>query len=168
MGGIKVNLEGRTNIEGLWAVGEAAATGLHGANRLASNSLLEALVCARFVADSLNAAPRRTLRATPAAQPMRPNDLQAVRAIVSRAAGVLRDGADLRRAASELYPLAATNDAALVALMIVAAALRREESRGAHYRLDFTQKDAMPKWPREVDSTQAFAAARELSLADVA
>ena len=91
-----------------------------------------------------------------------------MRAIVSRTAGVLRDGADLRRAAAELYPLAATNDAALVALMIVAAALRREESRGAHYRLDFTQKDATPAWPRDIDRAQAFAAARELSLADVA
>jgi L-aspartate oxidase len=94
--------------------------------------------------------------------------LQSVRAIVSRTAGVLRDGADLRRAASELYPLAPTNDAALVALMIVTAALRREESRGAHYRLDFTQKDATPAWPRDIDSIHAFAAARELSLADVA
>ncbi|MEJ0050019.1 MAG: L-aspartate oxidase [Methylovirgula sp.] len=168
MGGIKVDIEGRTNIDGLWAVGEAAATGLHGANRLASNSLLEALVCAGFVADSLKAARRRASPATPAAQPMRPNDLQSVRAIVSRVAGVLRDGTDLRRAAGELYPLAATNDAALVALMIVTAALRREESRGAHYRLDFTQKDAAPTWPRDIDVAQAFGVARELSLADVA
>ena len=53
MGGIKVDVAGRTTVEGLWAVGEAAATGLHGANRLASNSLLEALVCAGFVAESL-------------------------------------------------------------------------------------------------------------------
>ena len=168
MGGIKVDLAGRTNIEGLWAVGEAACTGLHGANRLASNSLLEALVCAGFVAESLKAAPRRLMGAGQIGQPAWPSDLQSIRAIVSRTAGVLRDGADLRRAAAELYPLAATNDAALVALMIVAAALRREESRGAHYRLDFTQKDATPAWPRDIDRAQAFAAARELSLADVA
>jgi L-aspartate oxidase len=168
MGGIKVDLAGRTNIEGLWAVGEAACTGLHGANRLASNSLLEALVCAGFVAESLKAAPRRLMGAGQTGQPVRPSDLQSVRAIVSRAAGVLRDGADLRRAAAELYPLAPTNDSALVALVIVTAALRREESRGAHYRLDFTQTDAALNWPRDIDHAQAFAAARELSLADVA
>jgi L-aspartate oxidase len=168
MGGIKVDLAGRTNVEGLWAVGEAASTGLHGANRLASNSLLEALVCAGFVAESLKAAPRRLVGAGQIASPMRSSELQSVRAIVSRTAGVLRDGADLSRAASELYPLAATNDAALVALMIVTAALRREESRGAHYRLDFTQKDAQPAHLRDIDCTHAFAIARELSLADVA
>jgi L-aspartate oxidase len=168
MGGIKVDIAGRTNIEGLWAVGEAASTGLHGANRLASNSLLEALVCAGFVAESLKSAPRRLVGAGQIGQPVRPTDLQSVRTIVSRTAGVLRDGADLRRAASELYPLATTNDAALVALMIVTAALRREESRGAHYRLDFTQKDVTPTHPRDIDCIHAFAAARELSLADVA
>jgi L-aspartate oxidase len=168
MGGIKVDLEGRTNIDGLWAVGEAACTGLHGANRLASNSLLEALVCAGFVAASLKATSHRRLGTGQIAQPGRPGDLQAVRAIVSRSTGVLRDGADLRHAATELYPMAATNDSALVALMIVAAALRREESRGAHYRLDFTQKDAASKWPREIECAQAFAAVHEHSLAKVA
>jgi L-aspartate oxidase len=168
MGGIKVDLAGRTNIEGLWAVGEAAATGLHGANRLASNSLLEGLVCAGFVAESLKSAPRQTLRTIPGVQPVRPSDVQSVRAIVSRAAGVLRDGADLRQAVAELVPQLATNDAALVGLMIVTAALRRAESRGAHYRLDFTQKVGAPTWPRDIDCAQAFAATRELSLADVA
>ncbi|MGP8231392.1 MAG: L-aspartate oxidase [Methylovirgula sp.] len=172
MGGIKVDLAGRTDVEGLWAVGEAACTGLHGANRLASNSLLEALVCAGFVAESLKAAPRRAVRRPaigPTSQVLRPSsDTQSVRPILSRAAGVLREGADLRRAAAELYPIAGSNDAALVGLMIVVAALRREESRGAHYRLDFPQKDAAPAWPRDINLAQTFAAAQNLSLADVA
>ncbi|QAY94701.1 L-aspartate oxidase [Methylovirgula ligni] len=163
MGGIKVDLAGRTDVEGLWAVGEAAATGLHGANRLASNSLLEALVCAGFVADDIKAAPRRPVRLGPIGQPARPSDPQTVRAILSRAAGVLRDGADLRRAAAELYPLAGSNDAALVGLMIVVAALRREESRGAHYRLDSPHKEISPAVPRTLDLPQAFDAARNLA-----
>ncbi|MDR3407513.1 MAG: L-aspartate oxidase [Methylovirgula sp.] len=168
MGGIKVDLAGRTDVEGLWAVGEAACTGLHGANRLASNSLLEALVCAGFVAESLKAAPRRAVRRAAIGQALRPSDAQSVRPILSRAAGVLREGADLRRAAAELYPLAGTNDAALVGLMIVVAALRREESRGAHYRLDFSRKEISPASPRTLDLTQAFDAAQSLTLADVA
>jgi L-aspartate oxidase len=171
MGGIKVDVAGRTNVEGLWAVGEAAATGLHGANRLASNSLLEALVCAGFVAESLKAAPRR---AAPPIVPaaiaplLPPSDAPAVRPILSRAAGVLREGAELRRAATELYRLADHNDAALVGLMITLAALQRTESRGAHYRLDFPRKETAPAVPRTLDLTQAFAVAQRLALADVA
>ncbi len=168
MGGIKVDLAGRTDVEGLWAVGEAACTGLHGANRLASNSLLEALVCAGFVAESLKAAPRRAVRRAAIGQALRASDAQSVRPILSRAAGVLREGADLRRATTELYPLAGSNDAALVGLMIVVAALRREESRGAHYRLDFPRKEISPAIPRTLDLTQAFDAAQSLTLADVA
>ncbi|MEW6435723.1 MAG: L-aspartate oxidase [Pseudomonadota bacterium] len=168
MGGIKVDLAGRTNLDGLWAVGEAACTGLHGANRLASNSLLEALVCAGFVAESLKSAPSKPVRREHPGQMLRPSDPHAVRPILSRAAGVLRTGAELRHAAAELYPLAGTNDAALVGLMIAIAALRREESRGAHFRLDFAQKDAIPVSPRDIELTQVFAAAQDLALADVA
>jgi L-aspartate oxidase len=168
MGGIKVDLEGRTTIEGLWAVGEAACTGLHGANRLASNSLLEALVCAGFVAESLKGAPARAIRLAHLSQPPRPSDPHSVRPIMSRAAGVLRAGTDLRRAAAELELLAGTNDAALIGLMIVVASLRREESRGAHYRTDFPQKNGAAAWARDIDLAQTSAAAQNLSLANVA
>lgn len=172
MGGIKVDLAGRTTIEGLWAVGEAAATGLHGANRLASNSLLEALVCAGFVAESLKDARRPTLKRLATSQGainqiVRPGDAQSVRPILSRAAGVLREGGDLRSAAAELYPLAGSNDAALVGLMIVIAALRREESRGGHFRLDYPRKETS-SFARTLDLTQAFEVAQTLTLADVA
>ncbi len=165
MGGIKVDPEGRTSIEGLWTCGEAAATGLHGANRLASNSLLEAVVCAGFTAASVASMPgvRRPVRRYETVSPF--SDPGPVRPILSRAAGVLRDGAKLWRAAAELYPLADSSspasDAALVGLMIVVSALRREESRGAHYREDFPQRDPHPNWRREIDIAETFEIARE-------
>jgi L-aspartate oxidase len=165
MGGIKVDLEGRTSIEGLWACGETACTGLHGANRLASNSLLEAVVCAGFAADGVKTTTtaRRPIGSIEKISPR--SDAGPVRRILSRAAGVLRDGDDLRCAAAELYPLAASDgaasDAAIVGLMIVVAAMRREESRGAHYRTDFPQRDAVTSRPREIDLAEAFEAARE-------
>jgi L-aspartate oxidase len=168
MGGIKVDLDGRSSIDGLWACGEAACTGLHGGNRLASNSLLEAVVCAGFTAASINATPaaRRPLGRLPPVAPRR-SEAGPVRHILSRAAGVLRDGESLRRAVAELYPLAASqsasSDAALVGLMIVVAALRREESRGAHYREDFPQHDAASTWRREINFAEAFESARDLA-----
>jgi L-aspartate oxidase len=147
MGGIAVDLAGRTSVEGLWACGEAACTGLHGGNRLASNSLLEAAVCGRLVAESIagttlrhRGKPRANARARVSANP------SAVRKIISRAAGVLRDRDGLAAAAAELQPLALTrgeaSDPACVALMIVIAALRRRESRGAHARTDFPGRAA--------------------------
>lgn len=141
MGGILVDRTGRTSVDGLWACGEAACTGLHGANRLASNSLLEAAVCGGWVARNIAATTFIRRR-----QPMLPgrvtdSDPTLVRPILSRAAGVLRDGEGLRAAARALYPLAisqqAASDPAIVGLMIVIAALRRQESRGAHARTDF-------------------------------
>jgi L-aspartate oxidase len=166
MGGIKVDLEGRTSVEGLWACGEAACTGLHGANRLASNSLLEAVVCAGFTAASIKTMPA-VRRPVGRIEPVAPrSDTGPVRSILSRAAGVLRDGETLRRAAGELYPIATSNgvasDAALVGLMIVVAALRREESRGAHYREDFRHRDASSSWRREIDIATTFEVARDL------
>jgi len=143
MGGISVDKSGRTSIDGLWACGEAACTGLHGANRLASNSLLEAAVCGSWVARDI-AATASIGRRRPEPRPDRGadrSDPASVRPILSRAAGVLRDGEGLRAAAHTLYPLAisqhAASDPAMVGLMIVIAALRRQESRGAHGRTDF-------------------------------
>jgi L-aspartate oxidase len=169
MGGIAVDLAGRSSIEGLWACGEAACTGLHGANRLASNSLLEAVVCGRFVAESVAATPARRVKPKISDARITPSDPSPVRKILSHAAGVLRDGEGLRDAAAVLFPSAAAafegtdggaGDPALVGLMIVVAALRREESRGAHARTDFP--DPAPE-PRRIvlRLDEALAAARE-------
>jgi L-aspartate oxidase len=145
MGGIAVDSEGRSTLPGLWACGEAAATGLHGANRLASNSLLEAVVGAGFVADSLSSASRgRPKRPQTAKIPPTPVPGRA-RMIMSRCLGIVRDHDGLVQAAASLLPL--THDAcpdadpARVALMVTMAALQRRESRGAHYRADFPRTD---------------------------
>jgi len=170
MGGISVDLDGRSSIEGLWACGEAACTGLHGANRLASNSLLEAVVCGRRVAESIAATPARRVKPKLSDARINPSDPAPVQKILSHAAGVLRDAEGLRDAAAALYPLAAATDGgadggagdpALVGLMIVIAALRREESRGAHARTDFP--DHAPEARRtQLRLDEALAAAREL------
>lgn len=165
MGGIAVDGEGRSSVQGLWACGEAARTGLHGANRLASNSLMEAIVCAQWVAASIGAAsegPRVTLPAD-ASPPA--GDPSAVRPILTQGLGVLRDRAGIARAIRSLYPLAhsedAVTDAALIGLMIAVAALKREESRGGHFRTDFPDTAAAAV-PSSLTRADALAAARDI------
>ena len=143
MGGIAVDATGRSSLAGLWAVGEAASTGLHGANRLASNSLLEACVAGRTVAESVAGTTPRLRRPRPAAVPPLPVVARAdsVRAIMAHRVGVLRDRDGLTAAVAALASLAFAAgpeaDPALVGLFVAAAALQREESRGSHARTDF-------------------------------
>jgi L-aspartate oxidase len=153
MGGIATDAEGRTSLAGLFAVGECASTGVHGANRLASNSLLEAAV---FGARAGVAAARETdpktapLSAAPA--PDLPDAaLQTLRQAMSLHAGVVRHAEGLGRLMALIDGLAESHGAAppLVAARLVAAcALARQESRGGHYRADFPASAAEPRRTR--------------------
>lgn len=142
MGGIAADVDGRTSLPGLLAVGECASTGLHGANRLASNSLLEAAVCGHLAGE--NARDMDTVGGEPM-RPALPPSLPAValgelRTAMSRDAGVVRDADGLSRLIGLIDSLEAAHGAALplvAARLIAQAALARKESRGAHYRSDF-------------------------------
>jgi L-aspartate oxidase len=167
MGGVRTDLYGRTSLPGLYAAGEVACTGVHGANRLASNSLLEGLVFgARAAETMLQDSPERTDLAGANVQPAAARGGQDERAEPSQAlreqlrgsmwryAGLLREEAGLRAMRMELeamraqLPGAATREAVelrnlhTVAELIATAALARRESRGAHARTDFPQRQA--------------------------
>jgi L-aspartate oxidase len=168
MGGVDTDEWARTSVPGLFAAGEAACTGLHGANRLASNSLLEGLVFGARAAVAMRETPRAAtmkpdrLRAQDARirvdapqvfAPQRPAlDREAVRDLMWRNAGLFRTREGLGDAVEALGRAGppspdATADASrhrnlvTVARLIAGAALRREESRGGHYREDFPQRN---------------------------
>jgi len=170
MGGIAVDGAGRSTLGGLWACGEAACTGLHGANRLASNSLLEAAASAAWVAEDIagsSATASVRPRPTTVAGTLAPApDPSVVRPILSRGVGVMRDREGLSAAATALLPLAsrrsAASEPATVGLMIAIAALRREESRGAHFRMDFPKRGVTARRSM-LRLDEAFAWARELN-----
>ncbi|GJE38472.1 L-aspartate oxidase [Methylobacterium persicinum] len=136
MGGVKVDSVGASSVPGLYACGEVSSTGLHGANRLASNSLLEGLAYAGFIADGLEAPPPSRIVPETAA-PRVGSDLPGIRALMETHVGVVREADGLAAAEAQLAPLAATCDAALVASLIAKGALARQESRGGHWRSDY-------------------------------
>jgi L-aspartate oxidase len=140
MGGVAVDAEGRSSVNGLWACGEVASTGLHGANRLASNSLLEAAFFgARVAEDIKGVSVRHSAFREKKIQisNLEPRIREKIRNIMSAHLGVLRNGQGLETAIRELAPLAEKSDMALAGLMIAVAAATREESRGSHARLDY-------------------------------
>ena len=148
MGGVAVDAHGRTSLRGLWAGGEVSSTGAHGANRLASNSLLEAVVYAARIAEDVAG----TTPASPArlpAEPPAPRNCampapseKKLRAMMSSHVGVIRDGDRLAEAVRAFASLErdtgniALRNMATSALLVAASAWTRRESRGAHYRID--------------------------------
>jgi L-aspartate oxidase len=171
MGGVATDLLGATSLPGLFAAGEVAATGVHGANRLASNSLLEGLVFgarsatamlenhipAPFPLPKPNPHPENAVPGAAAPTATLPSDpqkaVEEARSILWEKVGIIRDGKHLAAAARRLSELALIGAPELsrssyeasniltVAPLIARCALAREESRGAHYRSDFPLKN---------------------------
>jgi len=173
-GGVRTDRHGRTTVPGLYACGEVACTGVQGANRLASNSLLEGLVYAERIADDLAARhaagelPERDPRRDSAeVTPLLAAEARAeIQRLMTRGVGVLRDAAGMAAAADGLAALAPSGPAKgeppqvetweatnlhLVATALTAAARLREETRGCHWREDFPDRDDA-HWHRRVTS----------------
>jgi L-aspartate oxidase len=162
MGGVRTDIDGRTTVPRLYAVGEVACTGVHGANRLASNSLMETVVFGKRAVESFGSDPRAAARSPGRIEtsPRRGGAVsrEQLQRLMWSAAGIRRNGPGLARALT-LIDSAETDEQprdrrsweerqmAQVAGLMMAAALSREESRGAHFRTDFPERDDA-RWQR--------------------
>jgi L-aspartate oxidase len=179
IGGLTVDMQGKTSMEGLWAAGEVSSSGLHGANRLASNSLLEGLVygahagsgasaAAQQIRDDFHALPLENPSHSLVGEPLDLLDIRnSLKAVMWRSAGVRRSGELLEEAAESIdnwrkYVLVRQFDTQdgwelqnmlTVARIMVAAALAREESRGTHLRTDFREPQEV--WKRHLHVRRA-------------
>ncbi|WP_345681699.1 L-aspartate oxidase [Novipirellula caenicola] len=166
IGGVTVDRQGRTSLPGLWAAGEATSSGLHGANRLASNSLLEGLVYGAHAGEAASRAAAESVNKLEALPIQHPIHLQresfdvadvrvSLKSLMGRWAGVERDAGGLREAEDSIRSFAAyvmsrqfdtvegweLQNMLLVASCVVRSALARNESRGVHFRSDFPHTD---------------------------
>jgi L-aspartate oxidase len=176
MGGVQTDLDGRTSIPGLFAAGEVACTGVHGANRLASNSLLEGLVFGARAGKAMRGSKgtggsRKEETRVASDSPLPDVDPDEIRDLMWREVGLFRDQAGLARALEVLEPAWHGLEARLrqgaildaegwrtvsivtVGRLIARGALRREESRGAHYRSDFPERDDV-HWKQRVTESR--------------
>jgi L-aspartate oxidase len=155
MGGVHTDLEGRTSLDGLYAAGEVACTGVHGANRLASNSLLEGVVFGARAGAAMreSAASDGSYKSVDAADAVFPcTTEERMRRLAWENCGIIRTGEQLESACRQLQadrmtpnPAAGLGDYCLrnmhtIALLIARCAFARRESRGAHFRTDFSEK----------------------------
>jgi len=160
MGGIKVDIDGKTSVEGLWACGECSSTGAHGANRLASNSLLEAFVYAKRIANKINSEPLKQGHKLINIENYIPKEktiskirakkyIWQLRSAMNKLVGVERNQKTLEQAFVEFLRIereaenlsAKLKDMLIVSKLITYAALQRKESRGTHYRSDYPNKN---------------------------
>jgi len=176
---VLTDADGRTTLDGLWACGETASTGAHGANRLASNSLLEAIVFAARVAESIRAEipseqgmEAKTLPADGVPAEPDPADVALLRRTMADRVGVIRDRAGMEAALLTIAEIEARNrvprfrNALTAARMIAAGALARTESRGGHFRSDYPDHD--PAWRHRTYMTLSEAEATAPVAAPVA
>lgn len=177
MGGIRTGLWGETNIGGLFATGEAACTGVHGANRLASNSMLEVLVFSRRIIDRTTSQTGRentgntrradlrvSLDGSELDRPKAAPSLTSLQQLMWDRAGIVRDAEGLAEVAGTLKawqgmlplptdrPSYELNNLVLTGRLIAEAARLREESRGAHFRTDFPVSS--PEWQKHIIFTR--------------
>ena len=173
IGGVKTNLKGQTSIRGLWCCGEVAATHVHGANRLASNSLLESLVFGKIVAKEINSHPIekerelispsfiKTYKEKTKNKIMAKKYIWQLRSSMMRNLGIVRNKVSILRGLTEIIKIeresrglsAKLNDMILVSKFIIVGAYKRMESRGCHLRSDFLE--SKKEFLKHIDQSQS-------------